>query len=134
MLFATLDTTSRRVYVSPEKQFVLSDTVGFVNKLPHEFVEAFKSTLKEAVLSDVLLIVVDATSNNANREYNVVKAVLSDIGADANKQIVVFNKCDQQINLEQIEQIKQSAKSFVEVSALKRTNLDVLKNEIAKLI
>ncbi len=134
MLFATLDTTSRRVYISQDKQFILSDTVGFVNKLPHEFIEAFKSTLKEAVNCDVLLIVVDATSKNAKKEYDVVLNVLDEINATNSKQIIVLNKCDQVINKEQVEAIKQSANNVVEISALKKINLDLLKTKIAENI
>lgn len=134
MLFATLDTTSRRVYLSPQKQFVLSDTVGFVNKLPHEFIEAFKSTLKEAINSDVLLIVVDATSKNAKKEYDVVLQVLSEINAIDLPQIVVLNKCDKIVNEQQIKLIKEQAECVVEISALKKQNLELLKSEIEKKI
>lgn len=134
MLFATLDTTSRRVYVSPECQFVLSDTVGFVNKLPHEFVEAFKSTLKEAVNADVLLIVVDATSKNAKQEFDVVKSVLAEIGATNSKQLVVLNKCDLVTNVSELEKIKSEAKDYIEISALKKINIDKLKQKIEELL
>lgn len=134
MLFATLDTTSRRVYVNENCQFVLSDTIGFVNKLPHEFVEAFKSTLKEAVNCDLLLIVVDATSKNAKKEYDVVLSVLNEINATNSKQIVVLNKCDGNVNREQVDEIKADGKTCVEISALKKTNLDVLKTQIAKIL
>ncbi len=132
MLFATLDTTSRRVYLNENCQFVISDTVGFVNKLPHEFVEAFKSTLKEAVNCDLLLIVVDATSKNAKREYDVVVNVLGEIGALNSKRIVVLNKCDRNVNVEQVQQIKQTGANCLEISALTKLNLDKLKSEIEK--
>ena len=91
-LFATLDSVSRMVWDDGDK-YLLTDTVGFIRRLPHEFIEAFKSTLDEARYADLLLHVVDASSPYLAEEYDVVCAVLADIGAFA-PVVTVYNKCD----------------------------------------
>ena len=93
-LFATLDAVSRRVSLPDGGEFLLVDTVGFISKLPHDLVEAFKSTLEEAALSDLLVIVSDASSPDAQEQRRVVEEVLSQIGADTQPRIDVWNKCD----------------------------------------
>ena len=93
-LFATLDAVSRRVELPDGGEFLLVDTVGFISKLPHDLVEAFKSTLEEAALSDLLVIVSDASSPDFLRQHKVVEEVLSQIGADTQPRIDVLNKCD----------------------------------------
>lgn len=94
-LFATLDTTSRRLYL-PESnsQIVLSDTVGFIRDLPHTLVAAFRATLEETVNADLLLHVVDASSENRDEQIAEVNAVLAEIGADTIPQLLVYNKID----------------------------------------
>jgi len=94
-LFATLDTTSRRVYLSEEAgQAVVSDTVGFIRDLPHQLVAAFRATLEETVQADLLLHVVDASSMVRLDQIDEVNKVLGSIGADGIPQILVFNKID----------------------------------------
>lgn len=93
-LFATLDTTSRRVYVEGAGQIVLSDTVGFIRELPHSLIEAFKATLEETAHADLLLHVVDVASPQRSEQIAQVNAVLKGIGAAEIPQIVVFNKID----------------------------------------
>lgn len=95
-LFATLDTTSRRMFSEGRGEIVVSDTVGFIRHLPHSLVAAFRSTLEETVQADLLLHVVDA--NNANRDDQIaeVNKVLAEIGAADIPQILVFNKIDLQ--------------------------------------
>ncbi len=93
-LFATLDTTSRRLYVEGAGQLVLSDTVGFIRELPHQLVEAFKATLEETAQADLLLHVVDASSPARHEQIDQVNEVLAEIGADQIPQILVFNKID----------------------------------------
>ena len=93
-LFATLDTTSRRLYVEGAGQIVLSDTVGFIRELPHSLIEAFKATLEETAHADLLLHVVDVASPQRAEQMQQVNAVLSEIGAADIPQIVVFNKID----------------------------------------
>lgn len=93
-LFATLDAVSRRVETPDGGEFLLVDTVGFISKLPHDLVEAFHSTLEEAALSDLLLIVSDASSPDMLFQHRVVEEVLSQIGADTQPRLDVLNKCD----------------------------------------
>ncbi len=94
-LFATLDTTTRRVYVEGLGQMVLSDTVGFIQNLPHTLVAAFKATLDETIESDLLLHVVDCADPERDVHQQSVNAVLKEIGADHIPQLVVLNKIDQ---------------------------------------
>ena len=94
MLFATLDSVSRRVEMKDGAVFVLVDTVGFINKLPHDLVEAFRSTLEEVSDADLLLIVSDATDDRLAEHRATVDKVLRDLGADTQPRIEVLNKCD----------------------------------------
>lgn len=93
-LFATLDPTSRAITLEDNRKILLVDTVGFIRKLPHHLVEAFKSTLEEAVVADVLLHVIDSSSPETENQMFVVENVLKDIGASGKPEIYVFNKCD----------------------------------------
>ncbi len=93
-LFATLDTTSRRLFLGPEAQVVLSDTVGFIRHLPHTLVDAFRATLEETRDADLLLHVVDGADPEREIQLEAVDAVLAEIGADQVPQLVVFNKMD----------------------------------------
>lgn len=93
-LFATLDTTSRRVFLGPDRFMVLSDTVGFIQSLPHTLVEAFQSTLQEAVQADLLLHVIDAADADRLARQDAVESVLAEIGAAEVPRIEVFNKID----------------------------------------
>lgn len=94
MLFATLDPSVRKL-VTPEKQdFLLVDTVGFIKKLPHELVEAFKSTLEEVVYADLLLHVVDGSSPEADMQIDVVEKIICELGAGGRPQYLVVNKID----------------------------------------
>ena len=93
-LFATLDTTVRKLYVAEAMPLVVSDTVGFVRDLPHELVDAFKATLLEAVEANVLLHVVDGASDQRDQQIAAVNLVLEEIGASDIPQLIVVNKCD----------------------------------------
>ena len=93
-LFATLDTTSRRLYVGPVGDVVLSDTVGFIRDLPHALVAAFHATLEETASADLLLHVVDSASLEREAQIDAVNEVLEEIGAGGVPQIMVFNKID----------------------------------------
>ena len=92
-LFATLDTTVRKV-VLKNLPFLLSDTVGFIRKLPHQLVESFKSTLDEVRESDLLLHVVDISNPNFEEQIEIVNTTISDIGAQSKPQLIIFNKID----------------------------------------
>lgn len=124
-LFATLDSVSRTVWDNGDK-YLLTDTVGFIKRLPHEFVEAFKSTLDEARYADLLLHVVDAGSKQLESEYKVVNDVLNQIGAHA-PCLVVYNKCDKGV-AEALPQLKDS----VTISARTGEGIDTLRDEIRK--
>ena len=94
-LFATLDTTTRQMYLAEAEESVsLSDTVGFIRDLPHGLVDAFQATLQEAIDADLLLHVVDASNLNFPEQIQQVQKVLAEIGADDVPQILVFNKLD----------------------------------------
>lgn len=93
-LFATLDPTTRRLDLPGGAPLLLTDTVGFVRKLPHRFVEAFKATLEEAVLSDFLVHVIDVSSPDAPEHARTTLGVLKELGADEKRTLTVFNKID----------------------------------------
>ncbi|MBR5523092.1 MAG: GTPase HflX [Akkermansia sp.] len=94
ILFATLDTTSRKIELPDGQPLVLTDTVGFIRNLPHRLVEAFKSTLEEAVLADFLIQVVDASDREALRHYETTCEVLAELGAADKPMMVLWNKVD----------------------------------------
>jgi GTP-binding protein HflX len=93
-LFATLDPTVRRLVLPGSETIMLSDTVGFINKLPHQLIDAFKSTLEEVRTADLLLHVVDCANPSAAEQIRVVDSVLEEIGAGERPTIVVLNKTD----------------------------------------
>ncbi|WPX41617.1 GTPase HflX [Akkermansia sp. N21116] len=94
MLFATLDTTTRKISLPDGQALLLTDTVGFIRNLPHRLVEAFKSTLEEAVLADFLIQVVDVSDPDAYRHFETTLEVLAELGAVDKPMVVVFNKLD----------------------------------------
>jgi GTP-binding protein HflX len=149
-LFATLDTTVRKV-VLENLPFLLSDTVGFIRKLPPQLVESFKSTLDEVREADLLLHVVDISHPNFEDHYLTVNKTLAEIGCDEKPTIVIFNKldaykpapvdpqeADADEEVDQLEAIKKSwmakvrADDVVFVSAVEKTNLDELRDKIYK--
>ena len=93
-LFATLDTTSRRVFLAPGQYMVLSDTVGFIRALPHSLIQAFQSTLQEAAQADLLLHVIDAADPERHAQEEAVLQVLTEIGARDVPCIQILNKAD----------------------------------------
>ena len=94
MLFATLDTSQRRIKLDNNNEFILIDTVGFVSKLPHALVNAFKATLEEVTYADLLLHIVDASYENHDFHIEVTDKVLKEIGAGDKEKLIVFNKID----------------------------------------
>jgi GTP-binding protein HflX len=93
-LFATLDATTRKLFIPNHGQLVISDTVGFIRDLPHTLVAAFRATLEETVQADILLHVVDSGSPNRDEQIAEVNKVLQEIGADKIPQILILNKID----------------------------------------
>ena len=93
-LFATLDPTTRKFYLPCGEPVLLTDTVGFINKLPHHLVRAFRSTLEEACNADILMIIVDASDENFRDQLRVTEYLLCELGAADKPTLYVFNKCD----------------------------------------
>ncbi len=93
-LFATLDPTSRALKLPDGRSVLLVDTVGFISRLPHDLVEAFKSTLEEVVYADLILNVCDASSGECDEHLSVTKQVISELGAAEKPMLTVYNKCD----------------------------------------
>lgn len=93
-LFATLDPTTRKFYLPCGEPVLLTDTVGFINKLPHHLIRAFRSTLEEACNADILLILTDASDENFKDQLRVTEGLLADLGAADKPTLYVFNKCD----------------------------------------
>ncbi|OPJ60051.1 GTPase HflX [Clostridium chromiireducens] len=129
MLFATLDTTTRALTLSKKGVITLTDTVGFVRKLPHDLVEAFKSTLEEVIFSDLLCHVIDSSSDASVEQYEAVNEVLKELGVINKETILVLNKIDQATE-EQIAKIKEAIgdNEVIEISAREKINLDELLN------
>jgi GTP-binding protein HflX len=126
MLFATLDTTTRRIDLPDGQPLLLTDTVGFVRNLPHRLVEAFKATLEEAVLADFLIHVLDATSPEIERFHRTTLEVLDELGAEGKPTITVLNKIDLVDDPEQIASLARMFPDALRVSAFTRAGLDQL--------
>lgn len=127
MLFATLDTSVRKITLEDNKQFLLSDTVGFISKLPHNLIRAFRSTLEEIVYSDLILQVVDYSDPNYKNHIEVTNNALSQIGAENTPIVYVYNKCDL-VNIK----IPKIEENCVYISAGKKIGLDELIELIKK--
>ena len=123
-LFATLDAVSRRIETAEHTPFLLVDTVGFIRKLPHALVSAFRSTLDEAALADVLLIVNDGASSEMYKQHDTVMQVLSELGATEQPRIEVVNKCD-------LGNVEPTFPGAVMVSAKTGEGLEELQRRIA---
>ena len=128
-LFATLDTTIRSVEIDKSHTILLSDTVGFIRKLPHNLVASFRSTLKEVVESDLILIVLDSSSEYIKDHYKTIINVLSDIGAKNQTQIVL-NKIDLIKSKSRFDFLKNLFPNGIYVSALDQLRIESLKKSI----
>ena len=133
-LFATLDTTIRQVDINDSHKILLSDTVGFVRKLPHDLVASFRSTLKEVVDADLLLLVLDASSLQVLDHYNTIKNVLEEIAAGDKRNLIVLNKIDLLEDMQVLNQLKQSFPDAVMISALDKLRLDELLKSIQSIM
>lgn len=131
-LFATLDTTARRFWLNDEETVVASDTVGFIRGLPHQLIEAFKSTLDETVHADLLLHVVDSASPVREEQIHEVNAVLADIEADNVPVLLVYNIIDLSGNTPEIVRDETGRPKAVFVSALTGEGLDLLRSAVAE--
>ncbi len=127
MLFATLDITTRAIYLEDNRLITLTDTVGFVRKLPHELVEAFKSTLEEVIYADLLLHVVDSSSLEVLEQIKSVEDVLFELGAADKQTILVLNKIDK-VSKEHVMELRDRlfGREIIETSAKEGINLKEL--------
>ena len=132
-LFATLDTTARRMFIEGEGQVVLSDTVGFIRHLPHGLVAAFRSTLEETAMADLLLHVVDANSPERNDQVAEVNKVLHEVGADKIPQIVIYNKIDLQGLAAGVKRDEYGKISSIYLSAKTGDGVDDLRGALAEV-
>jgi GTP-binding protein HflX len=130
-LFATLDPTTRSLDLEEGRRITITDTVGFIQKLPTTLVESFKSTLAEALAADLILKVVDASDLHAAKELDAVDAVLSEIGASDIRSVVVYNKCDL-LDGETRRALALEHPEAVQMSALEGTGADALLYRIAQ--
>lgn len=133
-LFATLDPTARKVVLPGNVDMVLNDTVGFIRNLPHQLIEAFKSTLEEAVLADILLLVLDISSDDIDNEWETTLGVLKELGADEKRMVVVFNKTDRIDKAESVFKLARLRGLFPDalyVSAYTGEGLDELRRTLA---
>lgn len=126
-LFATLDTTTRELFIEKNKIGLISDTVGFIQQLPHNLIEAFKSTLSELKHAHLLIQVVDASDPNWQEHIQVVHDVLDELGAGDKEMIYVFNKIDKVTNVEMSDFLFRNYKPHVLVSAITQDGLDPLR-------
>ena len=133
MLFATLDITTRAIELPDGRIITVTDTVGFIKKLPHDLVEAFKSTLEEVSYADLLLHVVDASSSTAEEQIDAVNNVLMQLDVKDKPIILVLNKIDES-NEEQVKAIQEKYREIknLTISAKQDINLDLLIDEISK--
>lgn len=127
-LFATLETTSRAILLPDGRSVTLIDTVGLISRLPHQLVEAFKSTLEEAASADLLIHLIDASSEYYEEEKHVTEELLHDLGCDGIPTLTVLNKCDL------IPEISVADDSIIRISAKNSTGLDSLLEGIAKAL
>jgi GTP-binding protein HflX len=134
-LFATLDPTSRQVKLGDGQTSIVTDTVGFIHKLPHQLVDAFRATLEEVNRADVLLEVVDASDPHTDEHRATVQTVLDELGAGDKPRLVVFNKADlvERAALDG-SAVAPSVGGAVLVSALTGFGMDTLRAEIAALL
>lgn len=133
-LFATLDTTSRRLFLGAGGQIVISDTVGFIRDLPHALVAAFHATLEETAGSNLLLHVVDSASPDRDQQVAAVNRVLTEIGAAAVPQIIVWNKIDSTAASPGVERDEYAKICRVRLSARSGAGLDLLRATLTEVM
>ena len=131
-LFATLDTTTRKVELPGGSEIFLTDTVGFIQKLPHHLVQAFRATLEELQCADILLHVVDASNPNRTEHMKVVYETLKSLGCENTPVITVFNKMDNDVELPL--PLDTMARDIVQASAAKGDGMELLLERIEKLL
>jgi len=134
-LFATLDPTMRRVELDDVGACILADTVGFISRLPHKLVEAFRATLEEAASADLLLHTIDSADSERLRNMDEVQKVLTEIGAEEIPQLLVYNKIDLLSDMEpRLDRNDQGKPVAVWLSAHKKAGLKLLEEAMSELL
>jgi GTPase len=133
-LFATLDATTRQVELAPSVSVLMTDTVGFIRKLPHHLVASFKSTLEEIVEADVLLHVIDASHPTAQEQIQVVNETLAELGAAQKPVLHVFNKVDTLEDRSAMHELQEKYAPAVFISAQRGINLSGLKEALVTMV
>ena len=131
-LFATLDPTTRKAAVAPGLQLLVTDTVGFIQKLPHHLVDAFRSTLEEAIYADFLVHVIDVSHPQAEQQYDLTNKVLADLGAGEKPQLLVLNKVDKATPINLAAWLNRFPEA-VSTSLVRGEGRDNLKSAVARL-
>ena len=129
MLFATLDPFNKKITLDDNLSFILSDTVGFVRKLPHTLVEAFKSTLEEVLMADYLIYVVDVSNDNYEYQLNVTFDVVKELGGHDIPFMVAYNKIDK-LPEGEADKRGNAVFDFVDISAIRGDGMDTLLEKI----
>lgn len=133
-LFATLDPTTRKFELPCGESVLLTDTVGFIKKLPHHLISAFRSTLEEACYADIIMIVIDASDSEAEAQIKVTESLLEELGASGKETIFVFNKCDKGIYEFANVGRSSSYDNVVYISAATGQGVELLVRKIEELI
>ena len=134
MLFATLDTTTRRIELPDGQPLLITDTVGFVRNLPHRLVEAFKATLEEAVLADFLIHVLDATAPEIETFHETTLKVMAELGASDKKVITVLNKIDAVTDPDVLESLNRNFPDALHLSSLTGLGLEELLKDCSRVL
>jgi len=132
-LFATLDTTIRSLTLDRKREVLISDSVGFIRKLPHGLVASFRSTLREAIESDLLIIVADASVKSLEEQLETVKEVITSVSAGGKDSLLVLNKIDI-LPSEELEGLQARYPNAVFISALEHSSLDMLRTAISDMM
>ena len=133
-LFATLDTTTRKIALPNKQPLLLTDTVGFVRKLPHRLIEAFNATLDEAVMADFLIHLLDASQPEVMQFYNTTRSVLAELGADEKRILIVFNKVDKVVDETVIPSLRHHFPGAVFISVKTGQGMEELINRISVFV
>ncbi len=133
-LFATLDTTIRSAIIDGEYEILLSDTVGFIRKLPHHLIASFRSTLQEVLEADLILAVLDASSRQVIEHYDTINEVLTDLGANKNTSLIILNKIDIVEENGKIAYLKRKFPHGILISAKNHLRIDKLLESIKEII
>jgi GTP-binding protein HflX len=124
-LFVTLDPLVRQVRLPDSRELLVSDTVGFIDRLPHALVAAFRATLEETADADLILHVIDAAAPDRDRRMNAVRGVLEEVGATEVPLVEIYNKCDALTDDER-RRLEEQDSAALCISALRRTGIDEL--------